>query len=146
MSQVNSHRVDHVAIVVRDAEAAAAWYGQRFGMQVVHDEIDPFGVRMIFLAPTADTKGTSIQVLSPGAEGSIAQYLSEHGEGLHHICLAVNDIKAAILAAGDDQTAPFIGGKGRLCAFPLQVPNNVRLELVEENHPQPATVRTDHAC
>lgn len=132
MSRVSSQRIDHVAIVVKDAEATITWYCDRFGMQVAHDEIDQFGVRMVFLAPASDARGTAIQVLSPGAEGSIAQYLAEHGEGLHHVCLVVPDIEAALAAVGDDLTTPFVGGKGRLCAFPLHVPGNVRLELVEE--------------
>lgn len=148
MTALTSQRIDHVAIVVRDADATVAWYGGTFGMQVVHDEIDPFGVRMVFLAPAADTHGTAIQVLAPGTEGMIAEYLADFGEGLHHVCLAVPDIEAALAAVGDEQAVPFVGGKGRLCAFPLHVPGNVRLELVEEPpaalEPDAPAGRTDH--
>lgn len=130
MSATPARAIDHVGIVVRDADAIVAWYRETFGMTVVHDEIDPYGARMVFLAP-ADG-GTAIQVLSPLADGPIARHLAENGEGLHHVCLAVPDVAAALGAAGDLVTAPFVGGKGRLCAFPEGVPGGVRLELVQE--------------
>ncbi|MBB5785505.1 VOC family protein [Jiangella mangrovi] len=130
-----ARRIDHVGLVVRDADAVIAWHTDRFGLVTVHDEVipgDDQNVRLVFLAPPADQDGTALQLVSPIADGPIARYLAEHGEGLHHVCYAVDDVEAALVAAGDAETRPFVGGKGRRCAFPTGVPAGVRLELVEE--------------
>ncbi|QEO09499.1 VOC family protein [Protaetiibacter larvae] len=132
-----ARRVDHVGIVVRDAQAAIDWYADSFGFVVDSDELihgDAHNVRLVFLVPGADAApgATALQLLAPFADGPIGRYLAEHGEGLHHVCFAVDDVAATTRALGDESTQPFVGGKGRLCSFPSGVPSDVRLELVQE--------------
>ncbi|PJJ65578.1 VOC family protein [Compostimonas suwonensis] len=137
-SPSSTNRVDHVGVVVRDADVTIDWYTRSFGMVVVHDQLihgDDQNVRLVFLAPSADAApdATALQLVSPIADGPIARHLAEHGEGLHHVCFAVDDIDATLVAIGDGETRPFVGGRGRRCAFPIGVPDRVRLELVEDD-------------
>jgi methylmalonyl-CoA/ethylmalonyl-CoA epimerase len=51
------------------------------------------GVEIAFL-PAGDGE---IELLRPLDEGGgVARFLEQHGEGLHHVCLAVEDIEAAV--------------------------------------------------
>lgn len=136
--QTVARRIDHVGVVVRDAQAAIDWYAEEFGFVVDSDELihgDTQNVRLVFLLPGASAAPgtTALQLVSPFADGPIARHLATHGEGLHHVCFAVDDIVDTVRGLGDATTEPFIGGKGRLCAFPSGVPSEVRLELVQED-------------
>ena len=140
MTALSAHRIDHVGVVVRDADESIAWHSSNFGFVVDSDELihgDTQNVRLVFLVPGpgAGPAATALQLVSPIADGPIARYLAEHGEGIHHVCFAVEDVAAATVAVGDTATVPFVGGKGRLCSFPVGVPASLRLELVEESAP-----------
>ncbi|MHB1854624.1 MAG: VOC family protein, partial [Acidimicrobiales bacterium] len=75
--------IDHVAIAVRDLEAAIAYYSETFGATVAHRErIDSDGVEEA-LIKVADSY---IQLLTPTSEDSpVAKYLERKGEGIHHV-------------------------------------------------------------
>ena len=112
--------VDHVAIAVRDLDAAIAWYGATFGATVAHREVvDHDGVEEALLA-VADSY---VQLLTPTRpDSTVARYLDAKGEGLHHIGYRVADCGAALAAAKaagarsiDD--APRPGSRGTTVAF-----------------------------
>lgn len=112
--------VDHVAIAVRDLDAAIAWYGETFGATVSHREIvESDGVEEALLA-VADSY---IQLLTPTRpDSTVAKYLDAKGEGLHHIGYRVADCGVALEAAKaagarsiDD--APRPGSRGTTVAF-----------------------------
>lgn len=112
--------VDHVAIAVRDLDAAIDWYKQTFGATVVHREVvERDGVEEALLA-VADSY---VQLLTPTRDDSpVGKYLDSKGEGLHHVGYRVDDCAAALkqaVAAGaraiDD--APRPGSRGTTVAF-----------------------------
>jgi methylmalonyl-CoA/ethylmalonyl-CoA epimerase len=112
--------IDHVAIAVRDLDAAIAWYEASFGATVAHRErVDSDGVDEA-LIKVADSY---IQLLSPCSEGSpVAKYLERSGEGIHHVGYRVGDCAAAlaVLKANgsrviDEQPRP--GSRGTTVAF-----------------------------
>lgn len=86
--------IDHVAIAVRDLDAAVAYYADTFGATVVHRErVDSDGVEEALLQ-VADSY---IQLLTPTREDSpVAKYLAQRGEGLHHVGYRVADCAAAL--------------------------------------------------
>lgn len=128
--------VDHVAIAVRDLDAAIAWYGATFGATVDHREVvDHDGVEEALLA-VADSY---IQLLTPTRpDSTVAKYLDAKGEGLHHIGYRVADCGAALAAAKasgarsiDD--APRPGSRGTTVAFlHPETSFGTLIELVEE--------------
>ena len=86
--------IDHVAIAVRDLEAAIAYYHDTYGCDVEHREVvETDGVEEALLK-VADSY---IQLLTPTRDDSpVAKYLENKGEGLHHIGYRVQDCAAAL--------------------------------------------------
>ncbi len=139
-------RIDHVAVAVSDADTAIAHYTSVLGLTLTHDERLPqIGVRLVYLT-TDDTLGSSaaLQLVQPIAPGPIAHHVTTHGDGLHHVCFAVDDLDQALDGlAGESRSAVFLGGRSRRCAFLAQQPNGVRIELTEER-PAAAAADPDH--
>jgi methylmalonyl-CoA/ethylmalonyl-CoA epimerase len=125
--------IDHVAIAVTDADAASRWYVERLGMRVLHDDaVTAAGVRLMYLAGTAaGGPQTMLQLVQPFGPGAVDTFLREHGEGLHHVCFAVEVIGETLAAAGDPGLGEFTGGRGRQACFLAATPNSVNVELTE---------------
>jgi methylmalonyl-CoA epimerase len=90
--------IHHIAIAVHDLDTALAFYQDGLGLEMTERrEVPEEGVEIAFL-PTGHEHGCGeIELLQPlGAEGGVARFLEKHGEGLHHICLSVTDIEAAV--------------------------------------------------
>jgi methylmalonyl-CoA epimerase len=129
--------IDHVAIAVRDLEAAIAWYAEVFGATLEHREIvESDGVEEALLR-VADSY---VQLLAPTRDDSpVAKYLEKRGEGLHHVAYRVEDCARAldiVKAAGCqviDQT-PRPGSRGTTVAFiHPKASFGTLIELVQEN-------------
>lgn len=135
-----AHSIDHVAIAVEDPEVTAGWYQRNLGFTIFNDEIirEGLNVRLLFLSPSPGLGDCSLQLISPIGNGPVADYLTVHGEGLHHLCLAVPNITKALTDLGEPISQVFSGGFGMPCAFLREAaPTGVRIELVER-HPAPA--------
>ena len=112
--------IDHVAIAVKDLEAAIAYYQNAFGATVDHREVvESDGVEEALLKVAE----SYIQLLTPTRPDSpIAKSLEKRGEGLHHIGYRVNNCAealAAMIAAGATplDKAPRPGSRGTTVAF-----------------------------
>ena len=135
MSQIR--RLDHVAIAVRDTDAALERLGGGYALAVVaSEEIESPHVRLTYL----DCGNAYIQLVEPlDDESPIAEFLAESGEGLHHICFGVDDVAAGAEALSADGTPPAaIGsGRGRPSAFVAgDLPSGVRVEVTEFDRDQ----------
>jgi methylmalonyl-CoA/ethylmalonyl-CoA epimerase len=87
-------RLNHVAIAVRDIDAAARIYRDRLAAQVSDKVPQPaHGVTTVFVT----LPNTKIELLEPLGDGSpIAKFLERNADGgIHHICYEVDDIVAA---------------------------------------------------
>jgi methylmalonyl-CoA/ethylmalonyl-CoA epimerase len=127
-------RVDHIAIVVENLDDALATYRDALGITLDHvGEIPEQGVKIGFL-PVGDGEIELLEPLSP--ESGIGKYLAKRGEGLHHICLEVDDIDATLAelkargAALIDET-PKQGAHGRIAFIHPKGAHGVLIELVE---------------
>jgi methylmalonyl-CoA/ethylmalonyl-CoA epimerase len=89
-----STSIHHIAIAVHDLDQALAFYRDALGLEMTERrEVPEEGVEIAFL-PSGDGE---IELLRPLDEQSgVARFLEKRGEGLHHICLAVGDIEAAM--------------------------------------------------
>ena len=93
-------RLNHVAIVVPDIDAASALYRDTLGANVsLPVPLPDHGVTTVFV----DLANTRIELLHPlGKDSPIARFLERHPSGgVHHLCYEVIDI----LAARDQLTA-----------------------------------------
>ena len=86
--------IHHIAIAVHDLQAALDFYRDALGLEVTERrEVTEEGVEIAFL-PAGEGE---IELLQPLNEASsVAQFLEKRGEGLHHVCLAVQDVEAAM--------------------------------------------------
>lgn len=112
--------IDHVAIAVRDLDAAIDYYSRAFGAVVDHREVvERDGVEEALLK-VADSY---IQLLTPTRPDSpIARALDKRGEGLHHVGYRVADCKAALdamITAGATpiDVEPRPGSRGTMVGF-----------------------------
>lgn len=112
--------IDHVAIAVRDLEAAIDYYRRAFGAEVDHREVvENDGVEEALLKVAE----SYVQLLTPTRPDSpVAKAIEKRGEGLHHIGYRVADCAealASMVAAGATpiDRAPRPGSRGTTVAF-----------------------------
>jgi len=87
-------RLDHIGIAVRSLEDALKAYEDGLGLAVEHREtVEDQAVRAAFL-PVGDTRLELLESITP--EGPIGRFLERRGEGIHHLCFEVKDIRAAL--------------------------------------------------
>ncbi len=113
-------KVDHIAIAVRDLEQALKPYQEALGLTLSDvEEVTDQQVRIAFL-PVGDT---DIELLEPtAADSGVARFLEKRGEGLHHICLEVDDLEATLATLKAQgvrliDEKPRDGGRGKRIAF-----------------------------
>ena len=114
------YNVDHVAIAVRDLDAALESLSRLYGVAPLHREVvADQGVEEAMIA----IGGSHLQLVQPtGPDTPVARFLERHGEGMHHVAFAVADIDAA-LSHLEEQGAELVdhiprpGGGGARIAF-----------------------------
>ncbi len=127
-------RIHHLAVVVRDLEAALGFYRDILGLRFESVMDIPFDhVRIAFLAvgeskvelvqPTDDTTG-------------VARFLEAKGEGFHHVCFEVADLAETLTRLGIDgieliDTAPRKGAEGPVAFLHPRSCHGVLVELIE---------------
>ena len=87
-------RLNHVAIAVKNLDAAVATYRNALGASVSEPQAEPdHGVTVVFVT----LPNTKIEFLEPlGANSPITKFLEKNPEGgIHHVCYEVDDIIAA---------------------------------------------------
>lgn len=131
---MNKPRLDHIGIAVRSLESAKIY--QTLGLSIDHTEVvETQKVKTAFLS-VGDANLELLEPTSP--ESPIAKFIEKRGEGIHHICLRVDDIDAHLAklkAEGyrliNDTAVP--GAHGCRVAFLHPVAGNgVLIELSEK--------------
>jgi methylmalonyl-CoA epimerase len=131
-------RIDHVAIIVRNIEQALAFYQDTLGITPREiQDVPSEQVRIAFL-PLGGPGGSEIELIEPTTpDSSLVKFLEKRGEGLHHICLEVEDIDAALQEMQQkgapvlDQQ-PRIAAEGRAIFLHPKGTHGVLLELLEK--------------
>ncbi len=130
-------RIDHVAIIVRSIEQALVFYRDTLGIEPSEiREVPSEQIRIAFL-PLGGPGGSEIELVEPlSANASLNRFLEKRGEGLHHICLEVEDINAALRELRE-KGAPVLdqeprqAAEGRAIFLHPKGTSGVLLELVE---------------
>lgn len=86
--------IDHVGIAISDLDASLTFFRDALGLELeAPEDIPSQRVRAHFLQAGEST----IELVEPTAEDSpIAKYIAKRGPGIHHVCLRVDDIAAAL--------------------------------------------------
>ena len=134
-------RIDHIAIVVEDLDAALNFWQDALGLELSHvEEVKSQESRVAFL-PSGRSE---VELVEPINDTSgVARYLAKRGPGMHHICFEVDDIRetlAKLKLRGVQliNEEPTIGTGGKQIAFihPKST-NGVLVELYEVTPEEP---------
>lgn len=92
MARIKS--INHVAMVVADLDASLAFWRDALGMQVREMENVAFEESRVAFLPL---DGSEVELVVPTSDDSgLAKFLAKRGPGMHHICLAVDDLDAML--------------------------------------------------
>lgn len=95
-------KVHHVAVVVKNLDEALQLYENLFGAKPAKIKTLPEQGVKAALLPMAE--GGEIELIEPiNPESGVAKFLESRGEGIHHICLEVDNV---------DQELCFLAEKG----------------------------------
>ena len=85
--------LDHIGIAVDSLDEGVGFY-EALGLELEGvEEVAEQGVKVGFL-PLGDTRIELLEATGP--DSPIAKHLERRGPGLHHICVRVSDIRAAM--------------------------------------------------
>jgi methylmalonyl-CoA epimerase len=127
-------KVDHIAIAVNSLEEGGKTYAP-LGLKVVHTEtVLDQGVKIAFI-PVGDSEIELVEPIDPN--GGVAKFLKTRGEGIHHICLEVDDVARELkeLAAKGVELIdkqPRKGAAGIVAFVHPKSTKGVLLELVQK--------------
>jgi len=127
-------QIDHLGIAVKSLASAKAIY-EKLGMRVSPEEtVEQEKVRLV-MVPLGESR---LELLEATCEDSaIAKFINKRGEGLHHVCIRVPDLAAAVsqlkqegVRLVSDEIKTGAGGQRYVFVHPSSA-GGVLLELVE---------------
>jgi methylmalonyl-CoA epimerase len=127
--------IDHIGIAVKSLAAAKSIY-EKLGLSISPEEtVEQEQVRVVMIS-VGDSR---LELLEATSENStIAKFIAKRGEGLHHVCLRVPDLPAAVarlkkdgLRLVSEEIKTGAGGHRYVFVHPSSA-GGVLLELVEE--------------
>ena len=88
-----SFQIDHLGIAVKSLTTAKSIY-EKLGLSVSPEEtVEHEKVRLV-MVPVGESR---FELLEPTSDDStIAKFIAKRGEGLHHVCMKVPDLRAAV--------------------------------------------------
>lgn len=127
--------IDHLGIAVKSLAAAKAIY-EKLGLRVSQEETIVHERVKVVMVPVGESR---IELLEATSEDStIAKFIAKRGEGLHHVCLRVPDLPAAVdrlkkdgVRLVSDEIKSGAGGHKYVFVHPSST-GGVLLELVQE--------------
>jgi methylmalonyl-CoA/ethylmalonyl-CoA epimerase len=134
-------RIDHVAIVVGDIDAALGFWRDSLGLPLTHVEDVPDQEAVVAFLPSGDSE---IELVKPTSGGTgIARFLANRGPGMHHICFEVSDLQGCLDELRDSgvrliNQEPIVGTAGKRIAFVHpESTHGVLVELYESTREEP---------
>ncbi len=130
----SAKRIDHVAIAVRDLEAAIATYRERFGFTLVERRTVKGSFSGMTSAVMEAGGVTFVLVQGDSPESNVSRYIEHYGPGVQHVALEVEGPEALVddlRGRGCDLLTGVIHGPGLDQVFTKRDANSgMQLELV----------------
>lgn len=132
-----SFTIDHLGIAVKSLSAAKSIY-EKLGLSISREEtVEAEQVRLV-MVPVGESR---LELLEPTSETStIAKFIAKRGEGLHHVCMRVPDLRSVVEKLKNDgvrlvseEIKVGAGGHRYVFVHPAST-GGVLLELVEAGH------------
>jgi methylmalonyl-CoA/ethylmalonyl-CoA epimerase len=87
-------QINHVAIVVEDIDDSLSFWRDALGIEMHELRDVPAEKSKVAFLPVA---GSEIELVQPTTQDSgIAKYLAKRGQGMHHVCLEVDDLEGML--------------------------------------------------
>lgn len=87
-------KINHVAIVVESIDSALSFWQEQLGLTLDHIEDVPSQASKVAFLPVGEGEVELVEPTDP--QSGMAKYLEKRGEGMHHICLEVDDIEGML--------------------------------------------------
>ena len=88
-------KINHIAVVVENVNTALNFWQNALGLPLHHVEHNEGEEVDIAFLPVGEGE---VELIAPFTETSgVAKYLAKKGAGLHHLCIEVDDIAAALV-------------------------------------------------
>jgi len=84
-------KINHVAILVKDIEAALKFWRDDLGLPLDHVEDVPSQASKVAFMPVGEGEVELVEPTDP--DSGLAKLLEKRGEGMHHLCMEVDDIE-----------------------------------------------------
>ena len=82
--------INHIAVVVSDINQSLNFWQDALGIHLHEIKDVPAEASKVAFLPVA---GAEIELVQPTTDDSgIAKYLAKRGQGMHHLCLEVDDV------------------------------------------------------
>jgi len=127
--------IDHLGVAVKSLEQAKQFY-RKLGAEVHGEEVVAQEKVKVAMVPMGESR---IELLEATSEDStIAKFIAKRGEGLHHVCLQVEDLAGTVERLKNDGVRLVndqiqIGAGGHLYVFVHpSATGGVLLELCED--------------
>lgn len=127
-------KINHVAIVVENIEDSLVFWRDQLGLVLDHVEEVPSQASKVAFIPIGEGE---VELVQPtNMETGLGKYLEKRGEGMHHLCIEVEDIDgvlADLKAKGVrliDEVARDLPGR-RMAFIHPKAANGVLVELYE---------------
>jgi len=127
-------KINHVAIVVENIDDALKFWRDQLGLSLDHIEDVPSQASKVAFLPVGEGEVELVQPTNP--ESGLGKYIEKRGEGMHHLCIEVEDI-AGVLQMLKEKGVRLIDEEpqdlpGRRMAFiHPKAANGVLIELYE---------------
>lgn len=83
-------RIDHIAIAVKSLDETLGVFDRLFGLKPSRTETIPDQGVKAALIPVGDGEIELLESIDP--EGGVAKFVEKRGEGIHHICIEVDNV------------------------------------------------------
>jgi len=130
-------KIDHIAIAVKDLDAAVQTFTSNFDFPVTRRaDVPSIGIALALLR----IGDADLELFQPtAADNPPAKFLAERGEGMYVLSLETENLDAALQALSAKgirvgAVTPSSDGKGRLAYISPKATHGVLLQLIE--HPK----------
>ncbi len=129
-------KINHIGIAVKNLERASGLWEKILGLNKVGEEYVPDQNVKVAIFQIGETRVELLEPVNP--ESPVGKFLDKRGEGIHHICLEVENLERTLSELKTKDAAlidesPRIGAGGHKIAFlhPKGF-NSVLIEILEE--------------
>ena len=130
-------QIDHLGIAVKSLTTAKSIY-EKLGLTISPEEIVAAEKVRVVMVPVGESRIELLEATSD--DSAIAKFIAKRGEGMHHVCMKVPDLPAAVAKLKQDgvrlvseEIKVGAGGHRYVFVHPAST-GGVLLELVDSKH------------